>query len=499
MRISGTAEHIEVARTRILSIGFDFPGGAADCFPFRSDQSLLDADIVVFEPDISGYASTVRRQDRRVFSPDSSYRLEEDLSRWRSELTAAVDSGKTVFVFMSKLEEVFIQKCAIDEILIDPFADRYELRSNYSAIPWDLGRVVPSSGRRMKLVGDALLLSEYWESFAAPSVYEVYLEGQMLPEPILATMSGNRTVGAIHSQATGSVVFVPPIRYDQESLVTLDRTSGQLVWSAEAIMLGKRLASCLARIHETLRTKGDATPPPQWTEQSQYRLKEEGALEEAIAKLTKQVAELQDERSAFSLQLRKATSLRRLLYEKGALLEGAVLEALVLLGFEAEAYEDRESEFDALFVSTEGRFLGEAEGKDNKAIGVDKLRQLDANLQEDFARDEVSQYAKGVLFGNAFRLLPPPERPDFFTAKCLSGAHRTGVALVRTPDLFVVAKYMKEHADRDYARLCREALLQTEGEIVVFPPLPQAGSRPDGESVHAAEPEDGPSSSRQGR
>ena len=64
----------------------------------------------------------------------------------------------------------------------------------------------------------------------------------------------------------------------------------------------------------------------------------------------------------------------------------AILEALRLLGFQANNYKDAESEFDAVFEAPEGRFLGEAEGKDNAQVNIDKMRQLEMNIQEDFAR-----------------------------------------------------------------------------------------------------------------
>jgi hypothetical protein len=142
------------------------------------------------------------------------------------------------------------------------------------------------------------------------------------------------------------------------------------------------------------------------------------------------------------------------------------------LGFKADNFKESESEFDAIFSSEEGRFLGEVEGKDNKAINIDKLSQLERNIQEDFAREEITEFAKGVLFGNAHRLLPPSERLEFFTQKCIGGAQRLKVALVRTPDLFVISKYLKEHNDLAFAKSCREAILKTEGEVVEFPPAP---------------------------
>jgi hypothetical protein len=132
-----------------------------------------------------------------------------------------------------------------------------------------------------------------------------------------------------------------------------------------------------------------------------------------------------------------AGNLKGLLFEKGKPLELAILEALRTIGFQAAGLVDEESEFDAVFVDPSGRrLLGEAEGKDDKAINIEKLDQLNRNIQEDYGkRPDSTDYAKGVLFGNAFRLSPPAERGSFFTPKCLAGAKRLGAALVRTPSM----------------------------------------------------------------
>jgi hypothetical protein len=205
--------------------------------------------------------------------------------------------------------------------------------------------------------------------------------------------------------------------------------------------------------------------------------------------------------------LQQAGGLRRLLFEQGKPLEAAILEVLRLFGFDAQPFADGESEFDSVFSSLEGRCIGEAEGKDNKAVNVDKLSQLERNLQEDYARDEVTEFAKGVLFANAFRLSPVAERGAFFTDKCISAAKRLSVALVRTPDLFMPAKYLRENpADANYARQCRDAMFVANGDVVAFPEppsrdtfiveaLPKAVRSPPniqvGVSEHASDESDG--------
>lgn len=151
-----------------------------------------------------------------------------------------------------------------------------------------------------------------------------------------------------------------------------------------------------------------------------------------------------------------------------------------MLGFTASSYRDADSEFDVVFTCDEGRLLGEAEGKDNKPINIDKLRQLSMNIHEDLSRDEVSSPAKGVLFGNGYRLSDPKDRELQFTDKCLISSKGSSIALVTTSSLYTVSKFLTDQRDDFYARKCRQAILTGIG-VVVFPPLPENGA--DNESI----------------
>ena len=196
--------------------------------------------------------------------------------------------------------------------------------------------------------------------------------------------------------------------------------------------------------------------------------------------MTKDIACLQQKRTKLEQQLAEAGQLRSLLYETGSPLEQAVRDALILFGFSVKTYKESDSEFDVIFESSDGRLIGEVEGKDNRAITIEKLDQLERNLREDFARDEVSEFAKGVLFGNSKRLTPPSERGETFTAKCMTASKRSGIALVCTTDMYGPARYLRETIDPSYASACRKAILGTAGNIVVFPlrprSLPRKGS-----------------------
>ena len=96
------------------------------------------------------------------------------------------------------------------------------------------------------------------------------------------------------------------------------------------------------------------------------------------------------------------------------------------------------------------------------------------NINEDFSRENVNEIAKGVLFGNAFRFIHPSERSKFFTEKCYIAAKRSSIALVRTTDLFIVAKYLSDNKSKSFEKKCREAIFSSSGSEVCFPPLPKS-------------------------
>lgn len=467
-----------MAKNRIFAVGFDLPGDELEYVEFDSDTTLLDADIILFEPTLGNVSSYESYNGKSLLSDHSSFSVKQRLDHWRSEIVAAVKAGKLVIVYLAKPRECYRytgQKQHSGTGRSRVTTNIVTEVSSYEAIP-NLKAATPKTGTEIQIDRDAKYLAPYWSEFSSYSPYEVEIDGEF-KQILLRSRSGNRTLGAAVRNATGALLFLPPIRYDQKKFVRHDKKSEKSYWTDEALQFGKRLVASLGALASSLRQTGQATPPPSWTEESRFRLASEGQLEIEISDCSASIAALQAKKKILEEELLHAGSLRRLLFEQGKPLEASILEALHFLGFDAQPFADGESEFDCVFISPEGRCLGEAEGKDNKAINIDKFSQLERNLQEDFSRDDITEYAKGALFGNAFRLSPPSERGDFFTEKCLSAAKRVAAALVRTPDLFEPAKYMQENpGDNGYAKQCRDAIFKAKGEVVVFPAPPISDS-----------------------
>ena len=155
-------------------------------------------------------------------------------------------------------------------------------------------------------------------------------------------------------------------------------------------------------------------------------------------------------------------SLRSLLYASGHRLESAVRRAFEALGFIVTTYRDDEREIDLILEFEGHRFVGEVEGKETKAVDVNKLSQLERIMAEDYERPEVSEYARGILVGNAYRLTAPSERGPPFTDKVLSAAERRGILLVDTNELFSVCR-AAINGDEKLRQRARETLVKAQG------------------------------------
>jgi hypothetical protein len=324
----------------------------------------------------------------------------------------------------------------------------------------------------MRLYGRDNILTAYWAELEPVSEFRVYIDREGI-RPLILTKIGDKTVAAYlkYKEAHGALILLPYINFDREDF-TRTTKAGYEHWTDKADQIGKKFISALVGIDNSLHQGQDSTPVPDWVSQDRYVLTREQYISNKLLTLETKLQSIQKEKEQLQQTLSIETEIKGLLYEKGPLLEAAILKSLNILGFECHQYRESDSEFDVVFESKEGRFIGEAEGKDNKAVNIDKLRQLQMNIHEDFSRDEVDNMAKGALIGNAYRLLPPEQRGDFFTQKCLIAANRSDTALVKTDDLFYISRYLSAKKDKAFAKKCRKAILQTIG-LVIFPDIPE--------------------------
>lgn len=459
---------------KILAIGLALATDDVETFEFNSKISLLDWDIVIFRPDISEYLDCANSSylGKPSLDDSTSFHLKEACEHWRREVKQAVDAGKTVVMYLAPVQEVYIDTGRREFSGTgrnQKTTHVVALYSSYNAIPVQLNPV-SATGSAMKLVQKgAEVLAPYWNEFGQLSEYKVLLAAET-SGICLTTRTGERPVGAIvrSKSSSGTLVLAPDLDFDPDHFVS--ETEEGNAWTEAATQFAARFVSAIVALDKALHSTAEVTPEPAWASDPAFALASELALRAELLEAERLVEEAQRKKEDLQECLSGAGSARGLLFEKGRPLEHSIIQALRTLGFAASGYKEADSEFDVVFECAEGRLLGEAEGKDSKPVNVDKLRQLAMNIHEDLQREEVQIPAKGVLFGNGFRLELPSSRPLQFTEKCIAAAKSASTALVPTSSLFVAVQYLAGQADEDYAMQCRKVIL--EGVAVVSLPGP---------------------------
>ncbi|MCA8343903.1 hypothetical protein LGN44_20585 [Burkholderia cepacia] len=468
---------------KILTVGVELASDEVQYEQFTSKVSLLDWDIFIFRPTLDDFIRPFQStfNGKTSLNETLSFQLKECSEHWRREILQAYEAGKTVIVHLPPLKEVYVdtgERQHSGTGRNQKTTTVVKLTSNFDTLPTPLSPV-STQGSEIKLADKgAEVLATYWSEYGAISRYNVVLDGKDVPAA-LVTRSGAKVVGALYRDniGPGVLVLLPDIDFAPDDFFITDEDDDELAWTEKANQFAARYIYSIIALDKALRADREVTPEPAWASEERFALTAERSLKLNLLSAEREIEEAQKKKEKISDELREAGALRSLLYEKGHALEAVLLKALRALGFTAENYKDNGSEFDVVFECAEGRLIGEVEGKDSKAVNVDKLRQLAMNIHEDLMREEVAEPAKPVLFGNGYRLQPPDERDDPFTDKCHAAAATSSTALVATADLFGPVQYISGEPDAEYARMCRLAILNSNGRVT-FPPVPRKDDEP---------------------
>src|SRR5688572_12323003 len=96
-----------MAKNRIFTVGFDLPGDEFESVNFDSDATLLDADIILFEPTLGNATGYESYNGKTLLNEYSSFSAKQHLDHWRSEIVAAVKAGKLVIVYLAKPRDCY--------------------------------------------------------------------------------------------------------------------------------------------------------------------------------------------------------------------------------------------------------------------------------------------------------------------------------------------------------------------------------------------------------
>jgi hypothetical protein len=480
-----------MSEKKILTIGFYIASDNVINASFDSDISLLDWDIIIFFPDISFYYELTNDtfNDKPALSESYYLKLKEQAAHWRREILNAFNSNKTIIIILNELQSIYIDsgERKYSETDSRKVIRLFESYSNYDALPLKL-KPINLKGKSIKLTKNSEIIFNYWKEFSDISEYKVTIE-EKLSTPLFLTEQ-EKIAGAYakNKSSNGVIILLPYLNFNKDisfgqkflkSTIEIDKIAKQSSDSTDKTakespdLIDKSTNQSLDLIEKTLEQSPDIIPIPKWTKDPLFDLPKEIKLKRELLEIGSKYEAIRKEEEAIKSKITYEGKFKRLLYESGTALEEVILEGLKLLGFESSKYHDSESGFDMKFQTEEGIFIVEVDGEDDGAIGIEKLRQLEIKILEDYSQEKVDKIAKGILFGNTFRLQDLNSRSDFFTTKCVNVAKKNRIALVRTPDFFWVVRYFSDNKDERYAKKCREAIMQSEGEIVKFPEPPK--------------------------
>jgi hypothetical protein len=466
--------------TKVLTVGYQVPGHSDEYLYFKSRKSLIDADLVIFSPTIdSSYSYDDSYQGKTTYSQSGSFQLKEDILHWKKELNDFVKSGHTAIILLDTKVEFFLhtgQRTFSGSGRSRVTTNHVDLHTNYEALPIVLNELTSSQGREVLLgpnVSEPYKVSDTLKDHLG---YRVYFRETESINTLYTTKDKSRIIAGKMKVGKGNYIFLPYFSYNEQSFTEIKNKNGKdtAYWNKKGLKFGQELLDLCFKIDTHLSQEENVTPPPDWSKEPEYLLPQELALQEEISTKSNEIEKIQAQKDKLQIEVEKLSEIRGLLYDSGKPLEGAVTFALKILGFQAEGYDDGELELDQVIISPEKvRYIGECEGKDAKPVNIDKLRQLIESMNADFAREEVDKKAYGILFGNPNRFTSPSQRAEWFTVKCLTGAKREGIALVKTPDLFSAAQYLMDNKNETFAAKCRESITNGLGGIVELPTPPQ--------------------------
>lgn len=453
-----------MASKSIAGVGLWLPNHEVEYVALTSKKSLLEYDIILFHPVMNEFYATEDYNGAPCYSQSTSREVSAAIEHWQMQLAAAYDAGRTIIIFLPPKNGFWIHtgekqfsgtgRSRVTTNIVTP-------HDNYRLIPVKFQSLTTAEGSKMEIVADYPPLKENWRDLKDVFRYKAYFDHATAPALLKVKGTKNIIAAKLNNSEGGTVLLMPDFAFDFDDEWTEPEeqeadeaaakdAAGEEVeghWSPRSLRAGDALVRFALSAEAASRLGAQVLAEPEWAKQAEFTLPPEKEALRNVAKIEKEIAELQNQLELQQSKLAAARKSKALLYGKGPPLEDAVRDFFLALGLDARNEVGPDIEFDIVLEVDGQRVIGEVEGKDSKAIAVDKISQLERCLQEDFARDGTSEFAKGILFGNGFRLEDSSSRGVIFTDKVLAAARRSGIVLVDTRSLFPVLKAVMLAAD----------------------------------------------------
>jgi len=460
----------------ILSINFEIPWYSDNFRGFTSNKSLMDTDILIYKTENPWYDySNSTYQWLYSYAETPSFEYKKNIRHWKKEINDFLNLWKTVFIIWISKEEFYLQswnKTYSWTWRNQKTTNIVDLHNNYEFLPFNIWNIVKANWNKINHNWE-LIFSNFLDNFKNYIEYQNYIQNISQNWNIIYEWKDkNKILWAYYKEWKWFLVFLPEIDYSNSEF-TYEKDT-KIFWNEDWIKFGKMLIDFFIKADKYLFSEWEKTITPNWVDNKKFQLDKEKELNKAIKQKEKEIIILNNQKTKLEKEVLDNQSLKDLLFEQWKPLEDAVIEALELLWYKAENYDDWELELDQIIISPEkNRYIWECEWKDNKAINITKYRQLLEWINRDFWRDDVEEKAFWILFWNPERLTELWKRKTDFTDKCKKWAKWDNIALIKTEDLYIISKYLKENKNEKFKKSCRKTIHDWLWWLIVFPKIPK--------------------------
>lgn len=432
----------------ILSIGTEFQSRKVDAVHFRSAQSVLDYEVVIWEPESAlygynrdGYSRTYRGLPS--LDEHDSVRFVNDVRRRRGEFVEMLGAGRALVIFTAPPTSCYVFTGKVETSGTGRNARRTRMVDDVdvmSALPFPMV-TVEGQGGKVDVRGPSAL-KEFWKINQELMYYRAFIQSE-IDEPTFFVAGTKRVVGGLQRVGRGIVLTLP-------ALLRRDDFSRQKQGALE-----RRFIDSLLDLLPELTRGPEKLTLPGWTER--FQLPGESAKIAKMNKLRNRAERITADIAKNRAELEELQQYKALLTTSGTKLEALVRSALEEMGLEVEPGEPGRG--DLLVRRGEVMAVVEVKGV-GKSAAEKHAAQLEKWVSEYYADHGVKP--KGILIVNAYRDLPVDQRTDpSFPDQMLAYATNREHCLVTTLQLLGLLFAIQAEPDRKEGLV--EALFTTTG------------------------------------
>jgi len=420
---------------RIGAMGCDFENKDISHVLFRSTISLLDYDLVLWDPSslfnyysADPYHSTYGGY--KCLSNDESVRFADELNRRRTEMVDLLQNGRPLVIFVPEPTSIY-QWTGRTEFSgsgrnqkSTSIVTKFELNDT---LPCSKIETIASEGDSIEFRGDPTFKT-YWDRMKEYHYFSAYFKTD-IGKPFLFIKGTEKAVGTYIKTRKSFILFLPSINPNGDT----KKETGEI---------SKKFLESLIDLIKQLQMEVGDFSLPSWSDQ--YQLPDEKDQIDALSEKERKLEELTNVISQEKEKLNKLKEYKLLFSGTGRSLELVVKRVFEEIGF---TVEEGKPGRDDLILNYNGKIaVAEIKGL-TKSASEKNAAQLEKWVMEYLTENSI--HPKGFLIINTYNNLPLKDRDkEDFPHQMLPFSKHREHCLMTTIQLLGLFLKVKENPDQ---------------------------------------------------